>query len=435
MNKKNKKCKKKYTHLTLKDRNTIEEELNMGSTFKEISRILNKDPTTISKEVKRNFTTVKPSSFNNSFNKCNQKRTCQLKNICNKKCGTYCKNCKLCNSLCPTFTLEAICSNLLKPPYVCNGCLKRNGCRKDKFVYKSKEADIIYHELLLSSRQGINMSENQLNELSSTIVPLVKKGHSMAAILMNNPHLNISEKTLYNYVNSGYFKGINNIDLPRKVKYKPRNKLPKEPKSTVNREHRTYQDYLAYTETHPYANVVQIDTVEGIKGGKALFTLIFVNCNFMLAFLIDSQSKDEINRYFDTIKSIFGDSFKTYFDVILTDNGKEFQDPDYIELCPDGSKVHLFYCDPGKSCQKAKVEKNHEFIRYVLPKGTSFDNLTQDDINILMSNINSYPREELNNCCPFNLAYMLIGKDLIDKFNYNFINGNDIILTPNLFKK
>ena len=155
----------------------------------------------------------------------------------------------------------------------------------------------------------------------------------------------------------------------------------------------------------------------------------------MLAFLIDSQSKDEINRYFDTIKSIFGDSFKTYFDVILTDNGKEFQDPDYIELCPDGSKVHLFYCDPGKSCQKAKVEKNHEFIRYVLPKGTSFDNLTQDDINILMSNINSYPREELNNCCPFNLAYMLIGKDLIDKFNYNFINGNDIILTPNLFKK
>ena len=243
----------------------------------------------------------------------------------------------------------------------------------------------------------------------------------MAAILMNNPELNISEKSLYNYVNSGYFKGINNIDLPRKVKYKPRNKTSKQPKDTLNREHRTYEDYLAYMDKHPYANVVQIDTVEGTKGGKCLFTLIFVNSNFMLAFLIDTQTKEEINSKFDIIKNIFGKSFLTQFEVVLTDNGKEFQDPNYIEKYSATEKINLFYCDPGKSCQKGKVEKNHELIRYVLPKGSSFDSFTQEDINLLMSNINSYPREELNKCCPFSLANMLIGNEIIDKFGYKFI--------------
>ena len=89
----------------------------------------------------------------------------------------------------------------------------------------------------------------------------------------------------------------------------------------------------------------------------------------------------------------------------------------------------------GKSYQKGKVVKNHEFIRYVLPKGTYFDNLTQQDVNILMSNINSYPREELNKCCPFDLANMLIGKNIINKFGYHQIEKNYVILTPNLLKK
>lgn len=303
--KKTKNIKKNYTHLTLDDRNKIEEELNQGSSFKYIGDLLKKDPSSISKEVRRNFTTVKPSSFNNSFNKCNFKSTCQQKNVCGKNCDFYCKNCVKCNEFCAKFKEIETCPKLNKPSYVCNGCLQRNGCRKVKYVYKSKEADCIYKELLVSSRQGINMNQEQLSELSDLVIPLIKNGHSMAAILMNNPELKVSERTLYNYVNSGYFKGIGNIDLPRKVKYKPRTKSSKEAKNTKNRENRQYKDYLSYIEKYPYANVVQIDTVEGVKGGKALFTLIFTNSNFMLSFLIDAQTKEEINKNFDVLKSIF----------------------------------------------------------------------------------------------------------------------------------
>ena len=188
---KNKKNNKFYTHLSLEDRNIIEEELNQGSNFSEIAKILKKDPTTISKEIKRKFSIIKPSTFNNSFNKCEFKRSCKLKNVCGKPCSTLCKNCSKCNELCYNFKKEEGCPKLNRPPYVCNGCTKRKNCRKEKSVYKSKEADIIYHELLISSRQGINKTPTQLQELSSTIIPLVKKGHSMAAILMNNPDLDI----------------------------------------------------------------------------------------------------------------------------------------------------------------------------------------------------------------------------------------------------
>ena len=354
---KKKKSNKFYTHLTLDDRSIIEEELNQGSNFSQIAIILEKDATTISKEVKRNFSTIKPSTFNKNFNQCEFKYSCRERNVCGKSCDMLCQNCNKCNKLCYKFKKESNCPKLDIPPYVCNGCLKRRNCRKEKLVYKSKEADIIYHEQLISSRQGINKTPEQLKELSSTIIPLIKNGHSMAAILMNNPNLEISEKTLYNYVNNGYFEGINNIDLPRKVKYKPRKKFAQNPKRTQNRENRTYEDYLAYMKKNPYANVVQIDTVEGIKGGKSLFTLIFTHSNFMLAFLIENQSKDEINRTFDTIKLAFGKSFISQFEVILTDNGHEFQDPNYIEKYSDSEKVHLFYCDPRKELSKRKSRK------------------------------------------------------------------------------
>lgn len=73
--------KNKYYHLSLKDRIIIEEELNEQISFKRIATDINKSQYSISKEVKRNFTIIKPLTFNNSFNQCEFKGTCQLRNI------------------------------------------------------------------------------------------------------------------------------------------------------------------------------------------------------------------------------------------------------------------------------------------------------------------------------------------------------------------
>ena len=124
-------------------------------------------------------------------------------------------------------------------------------------------------------------------------------------------------------------------------------------------------------------------------------------------------------------------------EVILTDNGTEFSDPKSIEFnIETGEKlVNLFYCDPNCSWQKGSIEKNHEYIRYILPKGTSFAGLSQNDCYLIASHINSIPRLSLNNVSPYEEAYNFIGKSNIDKFHINKIEYDDINLTIRLLKK
>ena len=96
--------------------------------------------------------------------------------------------------------------------------------------------------------------------------------------------------------------------------------------------------------------------------------------------------------------------FQTMFPVILTDNGSEFKNAERIENTFDGEpRCKLFYCDPMASWQKAEIEKNHEFIRYVIPKGMPFDALTHNDITLMMNHINSIKRPGLQNKSPYEL--------------------------------
>ncbi|MBK5246626.1 MAG: hypothetical protein JJE49_05060 [Peptostreptococcaceae bacterium] len=87
------------------------------------------------------------------------------------------------------------------------------------------------------------------------------------------------------------------------------------------------------------------------------------------------------------------------------------------------------------SFQKTDIEKNHEYIRYVLPKGSTFDNLSQTDITLLTNHINSTPRVSLNGCTPFELTRVLLGKDVIGAFGLEAVSSDDVTLKPSLLKK
>lgn len=424
----------KNKHLTLEDRYIIEEKLNEGNSFREIGNAVGKHKTTISNEVKTKFTIVNSSNFNNSNNYCKIKQNCIHTNLCNSYCENKCKFCYKCNSICPDF-IPDICEKLSAPPYVCNACLSRRGCRKQKHVYKAKEANEQYLSLLKSSREGVNLTKEEFDELNKIIPQAIKQGHSPAMIVMNNPNLNRSEATIYRDIDKGLYDSIGNLDLPRKVKFKKRiSKIEDEPRNTKNREDRTYDDMLIYKSNHPNARIAQFDTVEGTKGGKCLFTIHFPSISYMIAFLIDSQKASIIVSKIQIIKSAWKDKFYIDFEIGLTDNGKEFQLPEEMEYYDDNHKMHLFYCDPGKSYQKAEIENNHTFIRRILPKGTSFDNLTQEDIDLMMNHINSSPREELNGHTPYELACIIIGEDIIKNFSLP-IERNKVILKPELLNK
>ena len=232
---------------------------------------------------------------------------------------------------------------------------------------------------------------------------------------------------------------IKNIDLPRKVRYRQTPKRKTYYKIDKNcLVGRKYDDYLNYISNNPDINIVEMDTVEGIKGGKVLLTIHFVNCSFMLAFIREHNDAQSVINIFNMIEEKIGtEMFKKLFPVILTDNGSEFSNPTEIEINSKTGEVRtkIFYCEPGRSDQKGSCEVNHEMIRRVLPKGSSFDNYVQDDINLLMSHINSYKRKKLNDCIPLQLFNLMYGNNIAQQLGIKEIDSNSINLSDTLLKK
>ena len=422
-------------HLTLLNREDIEKLLKSGFKFYQIAKNIQKDPTTISKEIRKYRTEHTPSSFNNKSNFCKHKNTCTLKNICNSNCHSECRRCGKCNSICSKYELD-ICEKLLKPPYVCNSCNSYAQCRKIKYIYIASQAQQKYESTLVSCREGINISEDNLQKLDDLISPLIKQGQSLKLIYANHKNeINCSIRCLYNYIEMGLLS-IKNIDLPRKVRYKVRNKNHNQKKKDYSyRMGRTYEDFLNMLKENPNARIVEMDTVIGTaETGKVLLTLLFREFNFMIARLLPDKSSKSVKDELDNIEKIIGtELYKRVFKYILTDNGGEFQRPEELETSLDGSKrSSIYYCEPNRSDQKAKVEKNHEYVRYVIPKGTSMDNYVQDDIDLMMSHINSTAREALNFAIPYDMASIYLGMDSLKKLNLSKIQPDDIILKPYL---
>ena len=198
--------------------------------------------------------------------------------------------------------------------------------------------------------------------------------------------------------------------------------------------------FLKFSSEHPDYNIAEMDTVIGtLTSKKVLLTLLFRKTNFMIAILMKDKKAETTNKKLNILKKkLTPEIFIILFRILLTDNGVEFTMIEEIEKIED-EKINLFFCDAGKSNQKAKIEKNHVEVRKILPKGTSFDNLTQKDINLVMSHVNSYKRKKLNNKSPYDAMVDEYGEEftnnLMKILHYKVIDDKDIILKPKLLKK
>ena len=429
-------------HLTLADRAAIEHGISCGENFSQIARRIHKDSSTISKEIRRHLFRV--PHFQNEVQRkrseCELYQNCDRQQLCgNHSCHSLCWKCrsKRCSLYCPDFTPK-LCDRLKKPPYVCNNCPRIRSCSHDFYFYRANYANDTYCEIRSSSRSGINQTPESLEHLDRLVSPLLRLGQPLSHIYASNQDsVPCSIRTLYNYIDQGYFTALN-LDLPRKVRYKKRRKARRDPDNTGYREDRSYQDFEKYMENHPDTNVVELDVVEGAggKSEKVLLTMLFRNCNLMLIFLMDSDRRDSVKEVFQRIYCHLGaDLYQRLFPVLLTDNGSSFKDPDIFER-PDGELLsRVFYCDPMASWQKGRLEKNHEFIRYILPKGITFANLDQTQVTLVANHINSIARASLNGCTPFELAQLLIDRKLLDLCRLERIPAKQVILKPSLLKK
>ena len=427
----------KNAHLTYDDRLTIQSSIADHLSFKAIGLILGKDPSTIAKEVKGHI----KLEVKGSFNPCLHQKTCtHNRDICKPCSKKYSQNCRTCSEpcykTCPDFE-EKHCLLILKPPYVCNGCTERHGCKLQRHLYDAKYAQKEYEDVLSESRQGFAISEEELKRIDAIITPLVKQGQSIHHICIENADdIMLDEKTIYNYIDAGLLS-VGNIDLPRKVRYRIRKK--KKPVHVDKQCHvgRTYDDFQEFISANPDVAIVEMDSVEGRKGGKVFLTIYFRSCSLMLAFIRDHNTARSVTETFNSLYELLGhEVFTTLFPVILTDRGSEFTDPLSIEFNADGERrTHLFYCDPQRSDQKGGIEVTHEMIRRVLPKKTSFDNLTQEDVSLMMSHINSYKRKKLGNRSAHQLFSFLHDEGLLEKLGITLIPSKEINLTPLLLKK
>lgn len=404
-------------HMSPEDRYTILNGLNSRIPLSKIAAQVKKNRSTISREIRKHAVEMDVGAPYRGKNRCIHRTDCRRFGLCEAKpdCTRKCSTCANCNSVCPDY-VEEQCALLLSPPYVCNGCAFLSSCTLMKRFYKPAVAQKQYRETLRTSREGYNMTTLELKSIDTIVSPLIKQGQSIHHIAVHSgDHLTVSESTIARLIRDKML-AVTVLDQPRVCKLKPRTIKVKQKKVDRScRNGRTYEDYKAFSMAHPELQAVQMDSVIGAVGGKTLLTFIFPKSELMLAFLCDFHTAACVQAWIERLYDALGCDFQTLFPLILTDNGSEFSNPAAIETAPDHSlRTRIFYCDPMASWQKPHVERNHEFIRLILPKGSSFDELTQEDVGRVMSHINSYSRPSLGDKSPFQIFAFLHGQHCLD---------------------
>lgn len=432
---------------TYEERLMLQRLLKEGMSFKKIAAQIHKDPATISREVRKYAVEIATGKPGYSFNACKKRMSCKIKSplLCGKDCTrtggyNYCRLCR-CNEHCPDF-VEEVCAVRVHVPYVCNACPAIDKCTLLKTFYDAEKAHLKSHQVICESRSGLSTSEEEIARLNRIITPLVKQGHSIHEIyITHQDDLMCSEKTIYNYIDDCLLE-VRNIDLPRKVRFRTRHKKPEFKVDKGCRIGRSYKEFEAFMEKNPDTAVVQMDSVIGTIGGKCLLTVHFVESSLMLAFLRDANTSQSVIDVFEWLDGRLGGKlFSSLFPVIVTDNGSEFSNPKKLEYrdyaVPDYGfqRTSIYYCDAGCPYQKGAIEVNHELIRRVLPKGTSFDNLTQTDVTRMMDHINSYKRKKLNDRSPYETFSFHYGEEVLRLLGCTPVATEDILLKPSLLKK
>ncbi len=430
--------------MDLSDRIAIETGICNKDSFKKIARLLRRHPSTIAHEVKENRTLIRGNYPNGKD--CRFVRTRNVHHLCDDpECDKSCCKCLKFNCVekCPAY-VSAACHKHERPPYVCNRCPDKKLCNKDKYIYSAKHADAAVTRRRSESRQGIRVSKEQMDDMNRLLTQLVKKGQPLAHIYAEHEEeIPVSLRTLYNYIGAGEM-AVKSIDLRRKTGYRPRKKKAEKSLGFANmdfRKGRTYEDFeKAMESTYKDCGVVEMDTVNGVREkGKRLLTMIFRDNNVMLLFLLPDGTSESVKRVFDFLEVGLGsDVFGRLFPVILTDNGSEFKTVQGLELSDTLEyRTHLYFCDPMASWQKGCIEKNHEFIRYVLPKGKSLNPYTQEDITLMMNHINSVIRPGLGDKCPYDMVDESDEdmKKLMALLKMHLIPADEVHLKPDLFLK
>ena len=374
---------KGWKHINQQQRQIIRSCLNKNMKLKRIAEIMSLDPTSISKEIKRNRSLIKGNPY--------EKNQCR---------------------------------NVTRYPYVCDGCPRKNlTCRyQAKYSYNPAKANRRAQDNLVIPRRGIDCTSEEFRYLDDVVSNGVYNKESVYSIVDSHPELNKSVPTVYRYINDGLLR-VRRINLPMAVTYKKRKKAKKKYEYSENRKidrsNRTYIDYLAYRRTHINHYVTQMDFLGSIKSdSKSILTLTIPELHFVLLDIIEKPTANKVNGFFNDIEERIGIAdFKEIIPCILTDRDPCFADMEGLEVSPftGERRTLVFYCDPYVSNQKGNVENMNRQLRKFFPKGKSIDHLTVSDVREINSLILRTRVKSLSGATPEEAFIKVYGKNLYDK--------------------
>lgn len=200
-------------------------------------------------------------------------------------------------------------------------------------------------------------------------------------------------RTLYNYIDKGVFLNLTNKNLPVKGKRRRayhKVKAVKRPPKGTSIEKRPEE-----IKTREEFGNWEMDTVVGpVKKSKnSLLVLSERKTRYERIFILRAHTMEEVVARINQLEERMGERFSAVFKTITVDNGSEFQDCKGIETSLNaGRRTKLYYCHPYSSYERGTNENINKMIRRWLPKGISFDDKTDDEIQAIEDWINDYPR-------------------------------------------
>ena len=271
-------------------------------------------------------------------------------------------------------------------------------------------------------------------------------------IIIDYPKHNPSEikqsiKTLYTYIEIGVFNeyGIDNFSLKEQVNRKQFNKKYKKRKEPVNYDGHKYEDFLKFKQENPSTPVTEMDTVLNSLSGPYIQTFEFEKTGIMIGYLHKEKTSESMAKTLNKLQHKLGHNiYCELFSLLLTDRGTEFEKSELFEFNMETGELrsNIFYCDPYKSSQKPHIENTHNYIRDIIPNEIDLTNLTQEDLDLMFSHINSTPRKIYNGKTPYEMFIFLHstednpkrGKEILDKLNIKKIKRDEVVLKPYLIK-
>jgi transposase, IS30 family len=370
-----------WKHLNENQRKLISNMLSKKMKCVEISDFLEMDPSSISKEIKRNRVLAKKGTVK-----------------------------------------DKVCKQTHRFPYVCNACMKKYTlCPFNQYKYDSHIAQKESDYRLVHTRQGLNMTQDEYQHLDRIIKEGVAEGQSIYHIVKHHSDVVTSVPTVYRLINTHQLS-TKRIDLPYAVTYKKRKSLKQyeyKENSRIDRSQRTFLDFLAFQHDRPGLFHAQMDFLGSINSDKkSVLTLTIPSLHYVLLFLVESPTGQKVIDIYDQLETLIGaKQFTQLFPFILTDRDFCFSQFNQIEtsLFTQSLRTHLFYCDSFNSSQKANVEQMNKQLRKFFPKGKSIDHLSKEHVSEFNQIINRSRIASLSGATPNEAFVKLYGEELFDK--------------------